>query len=1237
MLNQLVECANVAGDRWIPWFLAPLLDSTALLAVLGLIWLGIRKRVGPQVGYCLFLLVPLKLLLPVAVAVPAEVARWTPSTLVASLWNDATRESQTIEARNHRDSQPVTVDLRSAELTTAAADASHPPRPQLVTAPEVSSAAELASSPTMTSATSLSPADTPRLSARAIAMILWLAGVLLLAARFARAQLRFRATSKRFSPVDALPLDVELHNLCRRIGISRTIRFVESDHLTVPSVWGIFRPTVILPRGIVSSLTPTQLRWVLLHELAHVRRRDLLVVAFQRCAAVLHFVNPAVWIANRIVHRLREYACDDLAVSLTDGSPIECGNAFVHILRDAVRNQREPTGALGVFGLDSKASCTRRVRRLIDSERRIHTRVGPWSFCGLLLMAALSLPQLRAAHDPGDADASRANKQPTKSDRLESKPAADATTAKRKNTFQLHVVGPDGKSVAQASIGLRTSPSPTAEQIERGDFVRKTRYGTFVKTDANGRLVVRFPQKPSRFNVSIKTPGYGPYWASWSSQNHPQAIPSKFTANLDAGWSVGGIIVDEEGNPIEGVGIHPSIKYKKRPGDKSQLGVGSVVKTDARGRWRFDNVPVSKSQVWVEIKHAEYMPNRRALTRSEFGIALNQKPAALAVLERGLTVTGKVTDEAGQPIAGALIRTKFLNDIREAKTNAGGIYHLNGCEPRMARIVVSAKDRATDMKELRIDPEMDPVDFRMQPGGKIRIRVVDAKGNPLPKARIFFQRWRGRFSYFEFDHVSQYADENGVWEWNEAPLDEFKADICRPGGMELGAQPLLARDEEYVFRPPPALVMTGKVIDAETKKPIKKFRVIPGVRSSETHMNWVRGGEFTVTEGRYEMRRTHDYFAYLFRIEADGYRPAVSRDIKSNEGQVTIDFALKRGQDITALVLRPDGAPAEGAKVALGVTGAQISIKNGDIDDGSTLCTQQDVGPNGRFRFAQQSTLYQLVITHPTGYAHVKATPKSVLSTIKLTAWAKVHGTFRVGKQTMANVPITINSRALQSSGRNEPNIHTHHDVTTGRNGRFVFERVMPGPARIGRRIMLTVDDGALDVTSAGWVAENFATGKTTRIDLGGAGRPVVGVLEPPKGVKGRVNWNFALVSVRSHLPTPPQPVEPPIPAGIKDDPQKLAAWMLKWQLTPAGQAWTAWRNAYEATTQLRAAAPLFRATVDRDGTFRIDDMPAGSYSLSLRFSRDAVGRLSSFRFVVPPMNGARSDQRLNLGVLTLQ
>ena len=127
------------------------------------------------------------------------------------------------------------------------------------------------------------------------------------------------------------------------------------------------------------------------------------------------------------------------------------------------------------------------------------------------------------------------------------------------------------------------------------------------------------------------------------------------------------------------------------------------------------------------------------------------------------------------------MRTKYLNSIREANTGTDGAYRLVGCEPVATQIVVSAKGRATDMKDLSIAPDMGPVDFQMKPGGTVRIRVLDEKGNPVPKARIFFQRWRGPFfKYFEFDHVSQYCDQNGIWVWNEAAARRVQSGYLPP-------------------------------------------------------------------------------------------------------------------------------------------------------------------------------------------------------------------------------------------------------------------------------------------------------------------------------------------------------------------------------------------------------------------------------------------------------------------------
>ena len=325
------------------------------------------------------------------------------------------------------------------------------------------------------------------------------------------------------------------------------------------------------------------------------------------------------------------------------------------------------------------------------------------------------------------------------------------------------------------------------------------------------------------------------------------------------------------------------------------------------------------------------------------------------------------------------------------------------------------------------------------------------------------------------------------------------------------------------------------------------------------------------------------------RVEATGYLAAESRDIKSNEGNVTIEFKLQKGQDIAATVLTPQGKPAAIASIALGMAGSQISVKNGDFD-GQTYATRGSTDDSGRFSFPPAGGAYQLVILHPTGFAHLKSAGEPAPATIQLTAWARVEGTFRIGRQPMAGVPIEITVGTLHSYGKDVPSIFTHHNVTTGADGQFVFERVISGNGRIGRRIMLTVEDGAVDATSSVRHAAILTPGETAHIDIGGDGVPMIGKLQPPAGFKGAPLWNFALLTAQVD---PPQPV--------------------------------------------RSRSPYVTASVDREGRFRIDDMPAGEYLLTVRFSRNPVGRLSQIRFTVPPADRAQPAQLVDLGHLTLE
>ena len=762
--------------------------------------------------------------------------------------------------------------------------------------------------------------------------------------------------------------------------------------------------------------------------------------------------------------------------------------------------------------------------------------------------------------------------------------------AENLKNFELRVVGPGGKPIPGAEVELCTNPVLRAEQIQKGGFVGKGRSGTLATTDAEGILMLKIPAAANRFDFFISLPGYGLYWAGWFSEGSPPLIPARFTAELDQAWSVGGIVVDSEGQPVVGALIRPSIEFKKRPGESREIGPDAQAKTDAAGHWRFDSVPISLREVSVDVNAPGLMPLTRTLTRGEFGVEPGREPAAKIVLERGLTVTGKVTDELGKPIAGALVRTRFRNDLRAARTGSDGVYKLSGCAPRTVRIVVTAPGRASDLKELPLEPAMGPIDFVMKPGGHVRIRVLDHEGKPVPKARVFFQEWRGRFQYFEFDHVGQFADQNGVWEWNEAPLDEFQADVCPSVGMHLSNRPFVARAEEYVVRLPVPLVVSGQVVDAETKAPLKEFHVVPGIRFEDGQIFWVRGESYVGRDGRYQARPSTASFAHLVRIEADGYRAAVSRDVKSDEGSVTLDFTLMKGLGVYAKVVTPRNASAAGARIALVLPGSQVVVKNGDIDDLSTYCARATADETGRFHFPAQDKDFVLVVTHPSGFAHIKSQADwDSARIIHLEAWSRVEGVFKAGSTPAANVPLTINVDGHDSSGNNAPYISTTHEATTGPGGRFVFERVYPGRGWIGRAFSLTVGEGASAVTSSCAVPATFPAGKTVHLDLGGSRVVIVGRLQPPDGFAGKVAWTEARL------------LATPAAVGHQQD------------------------------------APYLMATVDRDGSFRIDDAPAGDYSLNVFYANNGQRYLIDRRFTVPAPAGDAAAKPIDLGVLKLE
>lgn len=190
-------------------------------------------------------------------------------------------------------------------------------------------------------------------------------------------------------------------------GMRRPVRLLVDETRTIPLVWGIVRPTLMLPAEAM-TWDPAQLRSVLLHELAHLRRRDPLAQFLAQIACALHWFNPLVWLAAWRLHVERERACDDLVLA----SGVKPSTYAEHILHIATKlSSARWTHACGL-AMARKSGLESRLLAVLSHtlNRRRLTRA--LTAAAILLSAAVAVPiaMLRASEkEPSANDSTTAS------------------------------------------------------------------------------------------------------------------------------------------------------------------------------------------------------------------------------------------------------------------------------------------------------------------------------------------------------------------------------------------------------------------------------------------------------------------------------------------------------------------------------------------------------------------------------------------------------------------------------------------------------------------------------------------------------------------------------------------------------------------------------------------------------------------------------------------------------------
>jgi RNA polymerase sigma factor (sigma-70 family) len=727
-------------------------------------------------------------------------------------------------------------------------------------------------------------------------------------------------------------------------------------------------------------------------------------------------------------------------------------------------------------------------------------------------------------------------------------------------------------------------------------------------TDQSGRILIPLTQaRFDRLFVTARREGMAPMKVHlWRSSIPELEIPRSYTLVMERGMSIGGILRDDDGRPIEGASVRLEIKG---PQDRvrESLDFDSLnARTDPGGRWRIDHIPTGLDLVRLQCKfsHPDFIsPFDAGIIQPTATSEQLRSRSAVNVLHRGISITGRVSDLAGHPIADASVRIG-RNFWRPAvTTDAAGQFQFRNQVAEDTFLTVEAAGHAPEARPVRVRDGLGPFEFRLGPGRKIRGQVVDSHGRPVAGTLITLSRWAGPPSL----RWRAQTDSAGRFTWDASPLGEVSLAASKEG-YRVAEMKIEQTGKETVFTLMSATAarVRGAVTDAATGGPIEEFAVVPSLEPGDNLMV-----DFISAQqgGRYLFR---DIIALPFRIriEARGYLPVKSPVFPGDGGYQVFDVKLEKGQWLEGVVRGPDGAPLAGAEVIL-AAGIELSIES-DKNFHRRHHRHILTGPDGIFSFSPPDRPFVVVALHDQGYAEASAEQLANGRGLRVQPWGRIEGTLRAGGSPLAHESLVAFVGDEPYEPRGPKILHTSRGETD-ELGRFVLDRIPPGEASVHGQ---SANDGVRTNPDRYYQPAfcNVRPGETVRVDLvQEGGRPLVGRVVA-LDERGR-SLELAGSSADLVMKVP----EVPYPAGLAK--AARAGWLSQWSATKAA---TAYRHARRGF-----AHPL---KFESDGSFRIDEVQPGAYVLHVRVERfdDLIRNVTIAERVV-----GQAAEPIDLGTLT--
>ncbi len=387
----MIEQINNISMSWWGWMSQMFWQVGLLIILVACIDTLIKKWAWPQLRYALWLLVLLKLVIPPSYSMPGSLTgRLRPVTnrIVSSMTEKSEAAAENFYAPFIIDtdvSVPAVVSESGVTVTS--------PVPE----PAFENNAE--------SASMVEPEPTISFIWQSYAMAIWLFGMVVLGGWLAVRLhgLRMNRSFKRAARQIPESFEILMLRCAQRLRLSRLPDVVVTDKVICTAVFGLLRPTLLIPKNYIKNLTRKDVEHMLLHELAHVKRGDTIVHGLYMILQIAYWFNPLLWLARRQLHHLRELCCDATVAKLLRNRTSEYRETIIDIARRYLTRPVEPgLGLLGLFEDSNKLLV--RLNWLEKESWRYPKMKNLTVIITVVLMLSFVLPMALAESEPTAAD-----------------------------------------------------------------------------------------------------------------------------------------------------------------------------------------------------------------------------------------------------------------------------------------------------------------------------------------------------------------------------------------------------------------------------------------------------------------------------------------------------------------------------------------------------------------------------------------------------------------------------------------------------------------------------------------------------------------------------------------------------------------------------------------------------------------------------------------------------------------